>query len=266
MLIPFPFAYLFGSAAVGLWARATGRRDWYRTSAHLNTLGIGSALVAAVPGLIDYMFAVPPKSSAKDRATKHMLSNMSALALFTAARLGRRHPDAPAPAWALGLETIGAGLLGVGGWLGGTLVYRNQIGVDHRYAEAGKWQVESIAPGQPEGSEVDVGAADELKVDQMKLVRSGSRRIAVARIESGVVAFDDRCTHKGGPLSDGVLACGTVQCPWHGSQFDVKTGNVKHGPAADPIATYEVTERDGRLLLRVPADDRSTLEPVGAER
>jgi nitrite reductase/ring-hydroxylating ferredoxin subunit/uncharacterized membrane protein len=266
MLIPFPFAYLFGSAAVGLWARATGRRDWHRTSAHLNTLGIGSALVAAVPGLVDYMFAVPPKSSAKERATKHMLTNVSALALFTAARLGRRHPDEAPPAWALGLETIGAGLLGFGGWLGGTLVYRNQIGVDHRYASAGKWQVESVAPGQPEGSEVDVGAADELKVDQMKLVRSGSRRIVVARIESGVVAFDDRCTHKGGPLSDGVLACGTVQCPWHGSQFDVTSGKVKNGPAGDPIATYEVTERDGRLLLRVPAQDRSSLEPVGAER
>jgi len=40
----------------------------------------------------------------------------------------------------------------------------------------------------------------------------------------------DRCTHRGGPLSDGVLMCGTVQCPWHGSQFDVKTVEVKCGP------------------------------------
>jgi nitrite reductase/ring-hydroxylating ferredoxin subunit/uncharacterized membrane protein len=263
MLIPFPFAFLFGSAVVGLWARATGRPDWFRTSAHMNTLGIGSALVAAVPGFIDYLFTVPPNSSAKNRATKHMLANLSAVGLFTAARFGRRTPDEAPRAWAAGLEACGAGLLAAGGWLGGTLAYRNQIGVDHRYADAGKWRVESLAADQLAGGEVDVGPADELKVDQMKLVRAGSRRIVVARTESGHMAFDDRCTHRGGPLSDGVLACDTVQCPWHGSQFDVKTGSVRRGPAGDPISTYEVAERDGRLWLRVPAESRPALEPAG---
>lgn len=264
MLIPFPFAYLFGSAAVGLWARASGRSDWNRTAAHMNTLGIASALVAAVPGFIDYLYAVPPNSSGKARATKHMLANLSAVGLFTAARLGRRDPDAPARPWAAALEACGAGLLAAGGWMGGTLVYRNQIGVDHRYADAGKWRVESVPPVELEGREVEVGAADELSLDQMKLVRAGSRRFVVARIESGHVAFDDHCTHRGGPLSDGVLACGTVQCPWHGSQFDVKTGAVRRGPAGDPIGTYEVAERDGRLWLRVPAESRPALEPAGA--
>ena len=65
----------------------------------------------------------------------------------------------------------------------------------------------------------------------MKLVHAGDKRIAVARTEKGYAAFQDRCTHRGGPLSDGVLICGTVQCPWHGSQFDVHTGEVKCGPA-----------------------------------
>ena len=46
--------------------------------------------------------------------------------------------------------------------------------------------------------------------------------------------------------------CGTVQCPWHGSQFDVETGEVKSGPAADPIATYPVRTLGGRVLLEVP--------------
>lgn len=84
MLIPFPFAWLAGSAGIGLWARAARRPDWYRTSSHLNTLGIGAALVAAVPGFIDYLFAVPPRSSASNRATKHMLANLSAVGLFAA--------------------------------------------------------------------------------------------------------------------------------------------------------------------------------------
>ena len=87
----------------------------------------------------------------------------------------------------------------------------------------------------------------------MKLVRIGDRRIAIGRTERGFVAFDDRCTHKGGPLSDGVLACDTVQCPWHGSQFDVHTGAVRRGPAHESIERYDIQERNGRLWLRVPA-------------
>ena len=89
MLVAFPAAYLFGSACVDLFARATGRRRWFRTASHLNALGIASALAAAIPGLIDYMFVVPPKSSAKNRATDHMFANLSALAMFALARVGR---------------------------------------------------------------------------------------------------------------------------------------------------------------------------------
>jgi nitrite reductase/ring-hydroxylating ferredoxin subunit len=127
-------------------------------------------------------------------------------------------------------------------------VYRNQIGVDHRYANAGRWRVEAI--GEP-GETVDAAAIDELGVDQMKLVRAGNRRIVLARTERGYVAFDDRCTHKGGPLSDGTLACGVVQCPWHGSQFDARSGAVAQGPAEESIETYWVEERHGRVHIRL---------------
>jgi nitrite reductase/ring-hydroxylating ferredoxin subunit/uncharacterized membrane protein len=257
MLVVFPFAYLFGSACVDLWACATNRRQWFRTASHMNTLGLGSAVAAAIPGLIDYTFAVPPKSSAKQRATNHLIANLSALSLFALSRLARRSDDqAPAP-WGLATELAGMGVLSVGGWLGGTLVTRNQIGVDHRYANAGKWNVTTRVAIDATGA-VDGGAADELKVDQMKLIRiadrAGERRVVLARTERGYAAFDDRCPHRGGPLSDGTLACGTVQCPWHGSQFDVMTGRVKEGPAADPIASYPVEERNGRVMIVL--DDR----------
>jgi nitrite reductase/ring-hydroxylating ferredoxin subunit len=74
----------------------------------------------------------------------------------------------------------------------------------------------------------------------MKLVHARNERLVVARTEDGYAAFQDRCTHKGGPLSDGALMCRTVQCPWHGSQFDVQSGAVKCGPAEGPIKTYEM--------------------------
>ena len=252
MLVPFPFAYLVGSATLDAWARATGRRELYRTASHLNTLGLTTALAAAVPGLVDYTFTVPPRSSAKKRATSHMLSNLPALGLFAIARTGRRANGAAPRWWAMAAEICGAGFLSAGAFMGGTLVVRNQIGVDHRYASAGKWQVEVL----PESAgALDVGGVDDLKVDQMKLLRIGSHRIVLARTERGYAAFDDRCTHRGGPLSDGALACDTVQCPWHGSQFDVHSGRVKHGPAEASIATYAVEERNGRVWLMPPVSD-----------
>jgi nitrite reductase/ring-hydroxylating ferredoxin subunit len=86
----------------------------------------------------------------------------------------------------------------------------------------------------------------------MKLLHVGGRRVVLARTEAGYVAFDDHCTHKGGPLSDGVLSCNVVTCPWHGSQFDVRTGAVQSGPAGQAIQTFHVEEVDGEVRLTVP--------------
>ena len=75
MLVPFPLAYLSGSALINAWARAMNRPEWLRTANHLSRLGIASSFAAAVPGLIDYVFAVPPRSSGRKRATNHMVAN-----------------------------------------------------------------------------------------------------------------------------------------------------------------------------------------------
>lgn len=250
MLIPFPFAYLFGAACVDAAAHVADRPRWHTTADHMRSMGIASALAAAVPGIVDYLFAVPPNSSAGRRATLHGLANLSAVGLFAAVAARRRHDARPHP-WELATQAVAAGLMSVAGWMGGTLVYRNQIAVDHRYADAGKWQVRALPEPATGDTSVDVGEAGTLEIDQMALLRIGGRRIVLAQTERGPVAFDDRCTHRGGPLSDGSLACGTVQCPWHGSQFDVHTGAVQHGPAEAPIKTYAVSERDGRLYLQL---------------
>ena len=180
MLIPFPFAYLFGAACIDVWARAADRRDWMRTAKHMRMLGIGSALVAAVPGIIDYFTAVPPKSSAKGRATNHALANLSAFGLFAAAGAGEQQ-IAPASLDACrGSRRRRA--LAIAGWMGGTLVYRNQIAVDHRYAEAGRWEPKTLPPA-PDDVALDVGPDDQLQVDQMKLLSMGDRRLVLARTE-----------------------------------------------------------------------------------
>jgi nitrite reductase/ring-hydroxylating ferredoxin subunit/uncharacterized membrane protein len=239
MLIPYPFVFLTGGWGFGLVGAITGRDELKTVARCLVPTGVASGLVAAVPGVVDYFWSVPSKSSARQRATQHALLNVTGLTLFTLGWMtSRRRSVLP-----LVMQGIGTVAMSVAGWLGGTLVYRNQIGVDHRYANAGKWQEDT----REAASELALAAAAHgLGVNQMKLVHVGGERIAVARTEEGYAAFQDRCTHKGGPLSDGALMCGTVQCPWHGSQFDVRTGEVKCGPAEKDIRTYPIEEQPAK--------------------
>jgi len=245
MLIPFPFAFLTGAFLFDLTAWWTGELDLAYTGRNLTLAGIAFGIVAAIPGVIDYVGSVPPRSSGKQRATKHALANTSALVLFATSYLLRDDDDASTAT--IMVELVGCVLLSIGGYLGGTLVFRNQIGVDHRYAEAGKWREISV---EKTAGRVVVAEADELQVNQMKLVHASGTRVVLARTEDGYAAFDDRCSHKGGPLSDGALICGTVQCPWHGSQFDVDTGEVKCGPAKKKIGTHSIEESNPKVRLR----------------
>lgn len=249
MLIAFPFAFLTGAFVFDLLGRALDRPALWTTGAHLAWAGVFMALLAAVPGFVDYLMTVPPNSTGKKRATKHMLVNLSAVGLFALAGFVRGAAGVPPDPVILFVEAGAIALLIAGGWMGGTLVYRNQIGVDHRYAGAGKWKESRVdeRTAQP----VAVADAGDLAPNQMRLVRLGDRRVVLARTEDGYVAFDDRCPHRGGSLAGGLMACGTVTCPWHGSQFDVRAGALRAGPATDGIATYRVDERDGRLWLTV---------------
>jgi uncharacterized membrane protein/nitrite reductase/ring-hydroxylating ferredoxin subunit len=247
MLIPFPIAFLTGAFVFDVISVLTDNAEWSIAAMYLAPAGVLMGLVAAIPGLIDFLVTVPPDSSAKKRATLHLSINVSALTLFAISVFVRGDPTAEPGALLLLLEGAGMGLLGVGGWLGGTLAYRNQIGVDHRYAAAGKWRDEPVeVPGD---GPVLVGHSGELEVNQMKLLRLGGERIVLARTEEGYVAFDDHCTHRGGSLAGGVMICGTVQCPWHGSQFDTRSGAVKAGPATRGIHAWTVEARGREIWL-----------------
>jgi nitrite reductase/ring-hydroxylating ferredoxin subunit/uncharacterized membrane protein len=250
-LIAFPIAFLYGGFLFDLGGRIWDASSAWTTGAYLSIAAVASGLIAAIPGLIDYLYIVPPDSSGRTRATYHLVVNVTALAAYAAGWLFR-----DLRSWEPGLGTLvleAAGILCVtaGGWLGGTLVYRNQIGVDHRYAGAGKWREQAIDAGP--GGDMVVALGDELKVNQMKLLHIGGRRLVLARTETGYVAFDDRCTHRGGSLADGTLACGTVTCPWHGSQFDVQSGMVKAGPTDMAIRTYPVKQVGDEVRLTLSA-------------
>ena len=242
-LIPFPFAFLTGALLFDLAGWLLGQPAFTATSKHLAIAGIAFGLLAAVPGIIDYLNTVPPNSSGQKRARLHGMLNVTALLLFGAS-VWVRGDDASIPA--IGLEAAGAAVLSYAGWLGGTLVNRNLIGVDHRYANAGKWNEESFE--RSTGALV-VAREDELEPGQMKLLHVDGRRIVLGRGPRGYVAFDDRCPHRGGSLAGGVMIGDTVQCLWHGSQFDTTSGNVVCGPARERIACHQVDVKDGDVRL-----------------
>lgn len=247
ILVSFPIAFFTGTFLFDMLWLIYDNNNFRLTANYLIIAGIAGGLLAAIPGIIDYIYTVPPESSAKKRASKHGLINTTMIIIFAIALWYRQKEDANASI-IIALEAVGLVLIFIAGWLGGTLVYRNEIGVDRRYAHAGKWNEARLKNAQ---GEIEVAATNELKIDQMKLIHINDKRIIIAKTETGFVAFDDRCTHKGGSLAGGSMICGTVQCPWHGSQFDVNTGKVKAGPAKESIKTYTVSERDGKVYLEL---------------
>lgn len=245
ILVSFPIAFFTGTFLAHLIGWWWNKPVLSSTSYYLNLGGVVFAVLAAIIGFVDFLYTVPPKSSAKKRAAKHGITNVVVLLIFIATFLYRRTDGVNNFALFIA-ELAGVVLLTIAGWMGGTLVYRNRIGVDQRYANAGKWNEEYL---EQSTGEVEVASADELKVNAMKLLHLKNKRIVLARTENGFVAFDDHCTHSGGSLADGSIACNIVQCPWHGSQFDVRSGEVKAGPAKEKINTYQAREENGKVMI-----------------
>ena len=99
----------------------------------------------------------------------------------------------------------------------------------------------------------------EVKMARVSQVASGTgtvvsaegRAIAVFNVGGTFYALANECTHMGGPLGKGRLDGTTVTCPWHGSQFDVTSGEVKKGPARRPVATYPVRVEGDDVFVQI---------------
>jgi 3-phenylpropionate/trans-cinnamate dioxygenase ferredoxin component len=95
---------------------------------------------------------------------------------------------------------------------------------------------------------------DELPAGVMRLVEVDGRKIGVFHCADGeLLAIEDRCSHDDGPLAEGdfdAAAC-TVECPRHGSLFDLQSGRPRTLPAYQPVETFEVRVDDGEVKLEV---------------
>jgi len=100
---------------------------------------------------------------------------------------------------------------------------------------------------------VTVCPVSELPPGAMRLVVWEDLEIGVFNCAGTIYAIEDRCSHDDGPLVEGELdqgAC-TIECPRHGSVFDLRTGVPKTLPAYEPVETFPVVVEDGTIKLEV---------------
>jgi 3-phenylpropionate/trans-cinnamate dioxygenase ferredoxin component len=103
-------------------------------------------------------------------------------------------------------------------------------------------------------TQIDVCSAADLPSGEMKLVETpDGAKIGVFNCDGSLYAIGDRCSHDDGPLAEGPFdaATCTVECPRHGSLFDLTSGRPKTLPAYQPVATYPVTIEDDTVRLEI---------------
>ncbi len=96
-----------------------------------------------------------------------------------------------------------------------------------------------------------VASVDEIPVDTAKGVYADSQEICLAHCEDGFYAIDDVCTHENFLLSQGEVFDCEVECPQHGSRFNLKTGKVTGLPAVIPARTFPVTVEGSDVYVDV---------------
>src|SRR5260370_6694705 len=90
------------------------------------------------------------------------------------------------------------------------------------------------------GEWLKVAKTGEIAPGEARAVEAGGKKIALFNVDGTFHAIDDTCTHRGGPLSEGMVVGTEVTCPWHGAVFDVTTGSVLGPPAPQDVAHYAV--------------------------
>ncbi|HEY1455783.1 MAG TPA: non-heme iron oxygenase ferredoxin subunit [Candidatus Dormibacteraeota bacterium] len=98
-----------------------------------------------------------------------------------------------------------------------------------------------------------VAAVDEVAVDTVKGVLANQTEVCLAHAEDGnFYAINDVCTHENFLLSEGELFGLDIECPQHGSRFNLKTGKVTGLPAVMPAEVYPVIVEGSAVFVEVP--------------
>lgn len=199
-------------------------------------VGIAGMAAAAVTGAAD---AVDAYDKPRTYASVHATVMTASLAAYLLSFLLRLGPGLFRPMARL-LAYLGYGAMTAGAYVGGDLVFRTGHQVDRHAFEgtSAKWR------------SLDVG---EVPAGKLVKAKAGVDTLVLFREREGdpISAIHAVCSHAGGPLDKGEIVDGCVQCPWHGSRFELETGHVRRGPAVYDQPRFEVRESpDGGLQAR----------------
>ncbi len=190
---------------------------------------IVTMVLAALSGAADY---VDTRGTALTRATLHSTLMVVALVVLIVSAVMRSGApvDRTLP---IVLSIIGFLLVTAGAFVGGDVVFvfGNMVS-RHAFRGAGtKWVALDT------GSVTDLATLPEATPTKM---RAGINDLMVVRIGTTIHAMHNVCAHAGGPLAEGDLVDGCIQCPWHGSRFRLTDGLARRGPTVYDQPTYEV--------------------------
>jgi len=230
-------AWLLGSAfdIVSLIKPSKANR---RMADTLIGIGTASAIPTALTGTTDYSSL--PKEALRV-GTLHGLTNVAGLALYGGSMLSRRSGSRNL---GIGLSLLGLGIVTLSGYLGGDLVYRYQVGVNHNIVDPNEAKHAEDAGWTRVMSNVALAEEQPMRFDV------DGKPVLLYRHEGRLNAISAMCSHAGGPLDEGKFEGFCVQCPWHDSVFDLRDGSVVHGPAVFSQPVYEARVHDGQIELR----------------
>lgn len=251
-LVHFPIGLFLLSLLLDLMSYLSDSSETIvRASFYAMALGIAGALLAALAGFADWS-DIRWDHPAKKTANIHMTLNLSAVGLFVinlvlrSGQLGLSET----PVLNLLLSLAGVGLILVSGYLGGTMVYDAGIGVGrHRRETRTPRQTIDVTMFERQDGWVAVCNAEDLNDGETLRVDWDGTIIVIAKQEGKVYAFQEFCTHRYGPLSEGKLYDHQVECPWHRSCFDIRTGKVLEGPAKLDLKTFSAEIRAGKIFI-----------------
>lgn len=101
------------------------------------------------------------------------------------------------------------------------------------------------------GTWVKLAKASDVAPGQVRVFRAGDTRVALCRLPGGYYALQDLCTHDDGPLGEGAVVDGQVECPRHGARFDPATGAATRMPAIVPVKVYPVKLEGEDVLVQI---------------
>ena len=191
-------------------------------------------LAAAVTGAADY---ADTDGTARVRATTHSTLMVVALLLLLVS-LGLRAGSPSDRTIPIALSIVGFLIVTAGAYVGGDVVYLlgNMVS-RHAFRGGGtKWiRLDT-------GDVTDLATLPEATPTKAK---AGINELVLVRIADTVYAMHAVCAHAGGPLAQGTVVNGCVECPWHGSRFRLTDGHLRRGPALYDQPTYEVRAAEG---------------------